>query len=350
MTRLVLGIVVLAVLVTPASAKSYRRLSLPELVGQSDVIVVGTVTKAGPDYQVKVTETLAGTAGEEVSFPKNRDSRYKVDDNRIFFLVSRKGSLSLVNPHATEEPAFAKIVTRMWEMKTDPKRFIDDPTQARTPDFLEILGYAFADRDMVGGLTKADAVEHLRQSLGSRDKQAVLQAIAGLQRTGGKHAAAAAIPLIRHPNEKVQLAAVDLLGWASERKAVEPLCTALDEAEKGGEFAQAVARALGSIRDPAATPSLVRAVKKGIDGWSGWALGTVGDETCFEILLDRAEKHGSSDAVVGLDVLIRRSNKKYEPWMRGSDWNAEKWSEWWKANKSDFKVIKTAEEAFGPYK
>jgi hypothetical protein len=67
--------------------------------------------------------------------------------------------------------------------------------QAGSADFLEILGYAFAGRDKVGRLTKADAVEHLRRSLTSDDKKAVLQAVAGLQRTGSKETAAIAFGL-----------------------------------------------------------------------------------------------------------------------------------------------------------
>ncbi|HEY7153803.1 MAG TPA: hypothetical protein VH575_07570 [Gemmataceae bacterium] len=358
MMRLFIGIAVLVGFAMPCSATSYRMLLLPELVGRADVIVIGTITKVGEAaYHVKVTATLAGKARNEVTFRKWADTKCKVDESQIFFLVTRKGGPSLIYPFAHEAPARADEVRRLVDMKTNPKKYLDDPKYAVAPNFLEILGYAFADRDKVGRLTETEAVEHLQRSLMSDNKNAVLQAIAALQRTGSKESAMSIIPLIRHPDEKVRLAGVKFLDWSFDKRAVEPLCKALDAIEKDKKLGGAIGRALGHLRDPAAAPALERAVKRGIDGWTSWALGTVGSESSFEILLDRAEKHDSMDALGGLRVLVYRSNKKPEPWMDENSWseatglkNKDKWRKWWDANKSDFKVIKTADEAFRPHK
>jgi hypothetical protein len=358
MARLLIAIAVLVGFVTPCSATMFREMLLPELVGRANVIVVGTVTSAGfrdaGSYRVEVTATLAGTAGKEVTFGKWPDTRCKVGQRWIFFLKDDGRRLSLVYLLAYEDPNRAEEVRRFVEMKADPKKYLDDPREAGFWEFVEVLGYIFADQDRAGRLTKAEAVAHLRRCLASDDKRTVLRAVAALQRTGSKGAAPSAIPLLRHPDEKVRLAAVEFLEWSQDKRAVGPLCKALDEVVKDGKLGHHIGRALGTLRDPAAAPALERAVKRGIGGWTGWALGTVGSEGCFEALLNEAEKYDGMDAGGGLRVLVYRSNKKPEPWMDKVSWsektgftNKDKWRKWWAANKSDFKVIKTADEAFG---
>ncbi len=358
MARLLISVAVLAEFVTTCSAKDYRTLPLPELVGRADVIVVGTVQRAGvpggEPCRVEVGAALAGTVGREVTFGRGPDTHCQVNDRLIFFLRTRKEGLSLIYPLAYERPDRTEEVRRLVDMKARPGKYLDDPKEGRSPDFLEVLGYAFAGRAKVGTLTKAEAVEHLRRCLTTAEKRAVLQAVAALQRTGSKGVALSAVPLLRHPDEKVRLAAVEFLEWAGDRRAVGPLCKALDAVAKDGELGHHIGRALGNLGDSAAAPALERAVRRGIGGWAGWALGAVGGEGCFEALLNEAEKYDGLDAGGGLRVLVYRSNKKPEPWMDEVSWseqtgltNKDQWRKWWAANKSDFKVIRTADEAFG---
>jgi HEAT repeat protein len=105
-----------------------------------------------------------------------------------------------------------------------------------------MLGYAFADCDRVGRLTRAEAVAHLRRCLASTDTKAVLRAVGALRRTGSKEAAVSVIPLLRHPDEKVRLAAAEFLEWAQDRRAVGPLCKGLDGIEKDGELGHAIGK------------------------------------------------------------------------------------------------------------
>src|SRR2546421_10610337 len=109
MTRLSFGIIVLFVLVMPCSASDLREVLLPELVGRADVIVIGTVLKAGDPYSAKVTETLAGAPAAKVTFivPRWQEYNLRAGETRIFFLLSRKGELLLLPPAAYEDPARA---------------------------------------------------------------------------------------------------------------------------------------------------------------------------------------------------------------------------------------------------
>lgn len=357
MTRLFIVMAVLLGLVSPCQAKSYRELPLPELVAGADVIVVGTVAEAGDEYRVKVDQALTEGGGPEVTFPRSQDTDLRVGQTQLLFLVSGKEGLALVYPLAYEPPDRTDEVRRLLDMKMAPGKYLADPKFSESADYLAMLGWVFEDEDRVGKLTKADAVEHLRKSLRSDDKQAVLEAVAGLRRTGSRGAATAVFPLLRHPDEQVRIAAVKFLEWAGDRRAVEPLCKALDEVESPSDFGRYIGRALGNLRDPTAAPALERAVKRGIDGWPGWALGVVGSKASFEVLLDRVEKHDSMGAADGLRALIHRSNKRHEPWMserarsrKTGLKHRDKWRKWWDANKSDFRIIKTADEAFGPGK
>lgn len=248
------------------------------------------------------------------------------------------------------------VADKLAEMKADPKKGLDDPAKAEDPDFLEMLGYAFigCGRDRLGRLTRDEAVAHLRRCLASADPTAVLQAVTALERIGCKGEASLIIPLLRHPDEMVRLAAAEYLHWSPDRRVFGPLCEALDKVEKDGDLGYHIGSALAILRDPAAAPSLERAVKRGIRGDAEWALGAFGGESAFQALLDGVEKRDSMSAVERLLNLIRRSNKRPEPWMEKVRWSEEagltdkdKWRKWWDSNKADFKVIKTADEALG---
>jgi hypothetical protein len=315
---------------------------------------VGTVVAADPpNYRVKVTQTLAGQVGPEVSFPKWRDGSIPVGTTRIFFLVSGKNGLVLFYPFAHEDPNRADDVRRLVDMKAEPKKYFDDPKHAGTPEFLEMLGLVFETRDRVGKLAKKDAVEHLRWSLTSRDMMAVLHAVAGLQLTGSKEAAVSVIPLLRSPDQSSRHAAARFLGWAGDRRAVEPLCKALDAVNDNRELEASLCWALLCLQDPASAPAIRWAVKGGQDGWACIALGRVGTEADFELLLGVVMTGRCSDATGGMLSLVRRSNKPVAPWMGTGSWSRQTgettlpdWRKWWDANKADFRVIKTAEEAF----
>jgi hypothetical protein len=281
----------------------------------------------------------------DVSFP--RPTGFKWEGDAYSLLLFRKVS--------DERHELRGVAGKLAEMIADPKKCLSDPTKAEDPDFLEMLGYAFArgGRERLGWLSRVEAVAHLRRCLASADWMAVLQAVTALERIGCKQEAPSIIPLLRHPDEMARLAAAEYLHWSPDRRAVRPLCEALDKVEKDGDLGYHIGSALAILRDPAAAPSLERAVKRGIRGDAEWALGAFGGESAFEPLLDGVEKRDSMSAVEGLRNLIRRSNKKPEPWMEKVGWSEEagltekaKWRKWWEANKADFKVIKTADEAF----
>jgi HEAT repeats len=357
MTRFMIGMGALLALVPPCPATSYSRLSLPELVGRADVIVLGTVVEAGPTYRVRVDRALAGAPGRELTYPRGKDGFLRPGQTRLLFLTSGPSGLALISPVAHEDPAREDDVRRLLALKADPAKYLADPKTADTPEYLEVLGWAFARRERVGRLARPAAVEHLRKSLASRNPEAVLRAVDGLRRVGCRESATSVVPLLRHGEERVALEAVRYLEWAGDRRAVGPLCETLDRVRVPRDVAAEAARALGRLRDPAAAPALERAVRRGLDGWSGWALATVGDERAFELLLSRAEDHDVMDAVEGMQVLVHRSNKPVQPWMKENSWNPEtglknkrKWRLWWEANHRDFRVVRTAEQAFGPHR
>ena len=76
-------------------------------------------------------------------------------------------------------------VRLLLDMKAEPKKYLDDPTHASSPEFLEVLGYAFQKSDSVGDVAKKDDVAHLRRHLNSAAR-AAREAVAALERTGSK--------------------------------------------------------------------------------------------------------------------------------------------------------------------
>ena len=85
------------------------------------------------------------------------------------------------------------------------------------------------------------------------------------------------------------------------------------------------------------------------------AVGAIGKEGSFDILLAGLESDPPQCASIdhALYWLVRRSNKRTEPWMADESVTTHatqvaripKWRAWWDANRKDFKVIKPLEEA-----
>jgi hypothetical protein len=337
------------------SAIDYEPLSLPELVVRADVIVLGTVFSVGESNVIHVDEVLLGATNKEIAFPKMEDVQLTKGEIPIFFFVKNKDSLNLIYPFAYAEPDRIDEIKRLIEMRIDPHKYFQDRKWNSTPDYLAIVGHVMAGKDRIGELTNAKFGDHLAAQLASDNDQAVLEALAGLRRLGRQVPAAKIVPLIRGHDESVRLAAVQYLEWTLDKDALDPLCHLLEGTLANDRVSWFICRVLGPMRDTTAAPYLERAVKRGVE--AGTALGAVGDESCFEVLLERANTHNSLDALGGLSRLVYRSNLEHEAWMSvhrkrsttGLD-HKDKWTQWWNENKAEFKVTKTADEALGPIK
>jgi hypothetical protein len=345
--------VMLAVLgsAAPCQATDYKLLSLPELVARADAIVVGTVTGAESPCRVTVSRTLAGTAGRVVEFPRHPDAGLRAGDARVLFLNAGKSGLALVYPLATRPTDQADAVARLVAMRADPAKYLADPGAAAAQDFLETLGWAFADREAVGSLDRKAAAMHLQRALGGREPGALVTAIAALRRMGAKDATAV-VPLVRHPDDGVRVAAMRFLAWAPDKAAVTPLCEVLDGIKGHSPLEEPVGRALMAIGDPAAVPALERAARRGVYGATSWALGRLGGKASCEALMAGVDRD-AMDALEGMMAMVRRSNKRFEPWMGVNSWSPGTglehkgdWRRWWDANKDSFELVRTAEEAF----
>lgn len=354
MTRFLATVAVAAVCAAPCQGRSYRVLSLPELVARADVIVVGRMAATGGTCRITVARTLAGKAGPEVAFPGHPDAQLTVGATRLLFLTAGKSGLALVYPLAVRESERADEVARLVAMRTDPARYVAEPAAANTPEFLETLGWAFASQEKVGALDRPTVIAHIRGALGGWEPEVIVAALASLRQVGDKNATAV-VPLVRHRAETVKLAAIRFLEWTADKSAVAPLCEVLDGINGGpghSPLEDPVGRALIAAGDPAAVPALERAVRRGVDGTSCWALGRLGGKTSGDLLTTRIDR-GSGDAGVGMAALVRRSNKPFEPWMDVIRWSPEtgldnkaEWRRWWDANRASFEVVRTAAEAF----
>ncbi len=351
MVRFIAVMIALLGWAAPCWAKDYALMSVPELVARADVIVVGTVAGAGDPCRVTVTRKLIGTAGQEVEFPRHPDAGLRAGDARVLFLTAGKKGLALVYPLATRPANQVDAVARLVAMRADPAKYLADRAAAAAPDFLETLGWAFAGRETVGGLDRKTAAGHLQRTLGSREPKAVVTALAALQRMGANDATVV-VPLIRHRDDGVQLAAIRFLAWAPDKAAVAPLCEVLDGIKGYSPLEEPVGRALMAVGDPAAVPALERAAGRGVYGATAWALGRLGGKNSCEVLMAGVDRD-AMDALEGMTVMVRRSNKKFEPWMEVNRWSEATglehkgdWRRWWDANKDSFELVKTAEEAF----
>lgn len=329
-------------------------LSIPERVMRSDVIVAAYVSEPTThSCKLAVSETLLGTAQHEISVTNTKSIPFREGAGGIFFLVSSKDHLTLVYPSAFELDRLDDV-RRVIEMRTSPSKYFADPHYASSPEFLEMIGLLFREKQAVDGLSRQAAIDHLRDTLTSPNKDAVIRAVGALRALGSKDSAAV-IPLLQHPDAAVRLLTAQFLTWAPDPEAVGPLCELLDGVNDSYDPIETeIGRALIEIGDSSAVPALERATRRGVFGGTSWALGRLGDKKSFEILLEGVEKRDALDAVEGLMSLVRRSNKPFEAWMGVSSWTEQSglehrqdWLDWWKQNKSDFQVIKTAKEADG---
>lgn len=135
-----------------------------------------------------------------------------------------------------------------------------------------------------------------------------------MSRIKDKGSAGSVVPLLRHPEPRVRNAAVEYLERAGDRSAVGPLCDAM-EAIRDRQYRSLIAGALGKLGDPAALPALERALRDGVDGDVGFALGKVGNEATAQMLAERIDRLGSVEAAGGLMLLVARSNLPLEKWM-----------------------------------
>lgn len=92
-------------------------------------------------------------------------------------------------------------------------------------------------------------------------------------------------------------------------------------------------------------------MQRGIYGSVCSTLGYVGNEECFDLLMEALKDPDYGSVLLGLEFLIRRSNKDIEPWMKDQkrEWVERKllWFQWWEENKNDFEIILTVRQAFG---
>jgi hypothetical protein len=382
MSRILVGAVVSLVWSAPCTALTIPQRSLPDLVASSDAVVIGTVSEVkGCVCHVKVTRLLSGKVGREIQLLVRpyllgpNPGALRVGDSRIFFLkvgiewdpgspraseafglvrTSRKQVVGLSSQVGLAGEQRIDDVRRLLAMKASPKEFLDSPQHASWPPFLELLRELFADRSQVGRLHRRELIKHLEGRLSLDDPEAVIKVIDTLFRVRSKGSSARMVPLLRHSDRKVRRASAWFSGWAKSRETVRPLCDALDAGGDDHDLCEVIGDALGEIGDADAVPALKRAVKRGVRGPACLALGRLGDASCFDILLASTEKRGWMDAVDGLLHLVRRSNKKVEPWMEKARYSGRgvehkrDWRKWWDANKTTFKVVKTARVADSP--
>jgi hypothetical protein len=352
MARQFVGFLLIACSAVPARADSWSNMSLPDLVGYADVILVGTVDQLGPPCRVKVTEVLAGSAGDEVLIPQSRVWSPRVGERAVFFLRSHGDKVFLFHPSAKADVTVADQVRRLLDMRAAPAKYLTDPKTADSSDFVAMLGYAFATRDKIGDLDRPAAARHLRRVLSSADAETASRVLTALRQIGSKNAAAV-LDLLKRPEANLRREAIQYLGWTADRTAVGPLCELLDGITGYSELEEPIGRALIEMNDPVAIPALERAARRGVYGATSWALGRLGTKRSFEILLEGVKNKDAGDAREGMAVLVRRSNKRFEPWMGVGEWSSETgmkhkedWLKWWDANKADFEVVRTAQEAF----
>ncbi|HEY2785809.1 MAG TPA: hypothetical protein VGJ05_12640 [Fimbriiglobus sp.] len=319
MIRFLAGVIVVLAGTTPGWAGDYGLMSLPELVARADVIVVGTVGEAGDPCRVTVTRTLFGTAKKIVEFPSYSVAGLREGDALVLFLTSGKKGLSLVYPRATRRAKQADEIARLLAMRADPAKYLADSTVASTPEFLETLGWAFVDRVKVGALDRKTVKEHLVQMLESREPKTVVTSMAALKQMGAKETTAV-VPLIKNRDDAVQMPAIRFVAWAPDKAAVGPLCEVLDGIKGYSNLEEPIGRALMEIGDTAAVPALERAAGRGVYGATSWALGRLGDKKSCEVLMAGVD-HDKMDALEGMMVMVRRSNKRFESWMGVNQWS-----------------------------
>ncbi len=204
---------------------------------------------------------------------------------------------------------------------------------------------AFAQTPEESKVQRATTIINLEDVLWrDRNKASMKLALQTLGDLKSKESVPLVIALLKHEDSEIRAAAAHLIAGMPTRECVVPVAEAL----AAGTGSADLRDILEILDDPAALPAIRRAVKQSKYGLCR-TLGYLGDRDDFELLLGLLREHDVRDAINGLLLLVRRSNKPYEPWMGTNDQKAdakEKWLAWWEANKSDFRVLKTATETF----
>jgi hypothetical protein len=209
----------------------------------------------------------------------------------------------------------------------------------------------------VGSATVDEALSYLRDRLTSADSEVVLAALLALAKMRDLDACPLVLPLLEHKDERVVVNAIDFLGSSRCRQATKPLCSLLHAKAphypEDHAVANAAARSLQRIGGPTTLPHLERAACHGVE-WAMSAVGAIGTEESFEILLKGLESNPPRCASIdyALYGLVRRSNKAVESWMYDEKTTTHatqiaripKWRAWWNVHKKDFTVIKSYEE------
>ena len=208
----------------------------------------------------------------------------------------------------------------------------------------------------IGTLPYEDAVSYLRERLKSTDPQIVMSATLSLAKMRDVNSVPYVTSLLTHKDKRIQVRAIEFLGWSGDKRVVKTLCELLDaEAShytEGSSISADCASALVNIDDPAVLPCLERAAARG--AYSAMELvGKIGETESFNRMLKALEADPNKCAWIDftLSWLVRRSNKNFESWMHNAVWDKNigiskipRWRTWWDANKNDFKIIKSPRE------
>jgi hypothetical protein len=183
-----------------------------------------------------------------------------------------------------------------------------------------------------------------------RDMSSMVRALQALGDLKSKESVPLVIPLLRHKESTIRAAAAHLISGMPTRESVVPLAEALEFwAGTDSPLTADLGKTLAALDDTAALPAVRRAIKKGEYDTTCWTLGCLGERDDFELMFEILRDRNSQAAAENLLTLVERSNKPYEKWMspnRGKATLKKEWLSWWEANKADFRVVKTATEAF----
>ena len=211
--------------------------------------------------------------------------------------------------------------------------------------------------ESVGSASSTGAVRYLRGRLRSTNPDVVDAALLALAKMRDGDAVPLVVPLLGHKDRRIQVRAVEFLGWSRSKAAAEPLMELLD-AEAAGypknhDLSNAAAISLGRIGTAESVLCLERAACHGVER-AIEAVGAIGRTESFEILLKAAKHDPQRCAYMDYAFywLVRRSNKNTEEWMIDSTWTTAigaakipRWVTWWESNRADFKVTKSQQEA-----
>lgn len=229
--------------------------TLPEVVAQADAVVFGRAFEQ-PDgtCKVSVSENLLGQSEQELSFIPDRPPvlggpSQKVQKDLFASRLPPEKLYCLKEVHRLKERAAtwieisavpseedrakleeAKVdvlgeaaakessanIHRLVAMRLTPSRYLHDPSEADTSDFMLVLATLFRNKETstVDGITRQVAVAHLKRSLLSSNKWNVLCAIHALSISGSQEAAAVT-PLLQNADPTIRERAVLYLDWCA---------------------------------------------------------------------------------------------------------------------------------------